>query len=198
MIRRPPRSTLFPYTTLFRSGAATLVPGTAAPGRRDRPRPHGRDRRHRRPDRAGLDQDPRQPARRVDARSAPLPRGGEDPAGTHRRTTGAHLHRSTGGFQDPVVRTYVPEMSSAPMTADELLQVRIPDKRLELVRGVLIVREPAGYTHGRVAMNLALRLAAHVERTAAGQTFAAETGVTLGRPPDTVRGPDVAVIRRER
>src|SRR3712207_7920558 len=25
MIRRPPRSTLFPYTTLFRSGPATLV-----------------------------------------------------------------------------------------------------------------------------------------------------------------------------
>src|SRR3712207_9013895 len=27
MIRRPPRSTLFPYTTLFRSGY-TLIPGT--------------------------------------------------------------------------------------------------------------------------------------------------------------------------
>src|SRR5258707_3009369 len=27
MIRRPPRSTLFPYTTLFRSGAAVAVPG---------------------------------------------------------------------------------------------------------------------------------------------------------------------------
>src|SRR5256885_11760832 len=26
MIRRPPRSTLFPYTTLFRSAAARLVP----------------------------------------------------------------------------------------------------------------------------------------------------------------------------
>src|SRR3712207_8860334 len=25
MIRRPPRSTLFPYTTLFRSGTATLI-----------------------------------------------------------------------------------------------------------------------------------------------------------------------------
>src|SRR3712207_7473094 len=25
MIRRPPRSTLFPYTTLFRSGAASVV-----------------------------------------------------------------------------------------------------------------------------------------------------------------------------
>src|SRR6267142_4104363 len=27
MLRRPPRSTLFPYTTLFRSGAAPLVKG---------------------------------------------------------------------------------------------------------------------------------------------------------------------------
>src|SRR5438552_14063544 len=38
MIRRPPRSTLFPYTTLFRSGAGDL-------GRPDRPRvpvPDGR------------------------------------------------------------------------------------------------------------------------------------------------------------
>src|SRR5256885_6438893 len=28
MIRRPPRSTLFPYTTLFRSHATTRPPGT--------------------------------------------------------------------------------------------------------------------------------------------------------------------------
>src|SRR5256886_11571348 len=27
MIRRPPRSTLFPYTTLFRSGVAVAAPG---------------------------------------------------------------------------------------------------------------------------------------------------------------------------
>src|SRR5947207_9169451 len=47
MIRRPPRSTLFPYTTLFRS------PDHRAHRRRlvrltERPR-HGRARRHRRP-----------------------------------------------------------------------------------------------------------------------------------------------------
>src|SRR3712207_8585862 len=30
MIRRPPRSTLFPYTTLFRSGARSAVPAEAA------------------------------------------------------------------------------------------------------------------------------------------------------------------------
>src|SRR2546426_2257936 len=31
MIRRPPRSTLFPYTTLFRSGWRRTPPRTAAP-----------------------------------------------------------------------------------------------------------------------------------------------------------------------
>src|SRR3712207_8529598 len=39
MIRRPPRSTLFPYTTLFRSGGA---PGRTAHGL---PGPHGEVRR---------------------------------------------------------------------------------------------------------------------------------------------------------
>src|SRR2546430_14389334 len=48
MIRRPPRSTLFPYTTLFRSQAAT---GTRRPGRGDRhaatgTRPPARGHRH--------------------------------------------------------------------------------------------------------------------------------------------------------
>ncbi|HEU5261803.1 MAG TPA: Uma2 family endonuclease [Gemmatimonadales bacterium] len=84
------------------------------------------------------------------------------------------------------------------MTAEELLHVRVPDKHVELVRGVLVAREPAGYIHGRVAMNLAVKLGAHLERTGAGQLFAAETGFTLARGPDTVRAPDIAFVRRER
>src|SRR5256885_7981338 len=44
MIRRPPRSTLFPYTTLFRSGQFGLVaraenPGKVSAQRTVRPRP---------------------------------------------------------------------------------------------------------------------------------------------------------------
>src|SRR2546426_3157826 len=44
MIRRPPRSTLFPYTTLFRSALPQLVDGgdIHAAGDRDE-RPHRRD-----------------------------------------------------------------------------------------------------------------------------------------------------------
>jgi Uma2 family endonuclease len=47
-------------------------------------------------------------------------------------------------------------------------------------------------------MNLALRLGNHVGREGAGQVFAAETGFTLARGPDTVRAPDIAFVRRER
>src|SRR3712207_9286703 len=39
MIRRPPRSTLFPYTTLFRSQRAGEHPPPHARGRRGRPAP---------------------------------------------------------------------------------------------------------------------------------------------------------------
>src|SRR6266480_3934703 len=47
MIRRPPRSTLFPYTTLFRSRPPRDRSGHAGPVRRAPPGPHpGRLQRH--------------------------------------------------------------------------------------------------------------------------------------------------------
>src|SRR5437016_6649881 len=46
MIRRPPRSTLFPYTTLFRSGARTVGdPARRSVSRALPAEPHGRDAR---------------------------------------------------------------------------------------------------------------------------------------------------------
>jgi Uma2 family endonuclease len=100
----------------------------------------------------------------------------------------------------PPDHSYVPVMapSAAPLSADDLLRMRIPDKRSELVRGALIVREPAGGLHGRVAMNLGVELAVHVKRTAAGAVFAAETGFKLASNPDTVRAPDAAFIAQDR
>src|SRR3712207_9077552 len=49
MIRRPPRSTLFPYTTLFRS-VGRDAPGAPGPGQAG---PQGRERRRGRPSRPG-------------------------------------------------------------------------------------------------------------------------------------------------
>src|SRR5881396_46803 len=98
----------------------------------------------------------------------------------------------------PSDRVYVRSMPPALMTAEELLQTSIPDKHVELVRGVLVVREPAGYRHGRVSMELAFLLSQHVKATGAGQIVSAETGFKLASDPDTVRAPDVAFIGRER
>jgi len=95
-------------------------------------------------------------------------------------------------------RSYVASMTPAPpITAEQLLHTSVPDKRVELVRGVLVVREPPGLRHGRIAMSLASRLADHVRRHALGQVYA-EAGFHLAHDPDTVRAPDVAFIAAAR
>ena len=98
----------------------------------------------------------------------------------------------------PAEPSYVPPMTSSSLTAEELLHVSIPDKRVELVRGKLVVREPAGGRHGRIAVNVTVQLGSYVAMHQLGTVYAAETGFTLARHPDTVRAPDVAFIRRER
>jgi Uma2 family endonuclease len=100
----------------------------------------------------------------------------------------------------PPPNSYVPLMASsaAPLSADDLLRAHFPDKRTELVQGRLIVREPAGWLHGRVAMNLGIELGVHAKRLGAGAVFAAETGFKLASNPDTVRAPDVAFIAKDR
>ena len=97
----------------------------------------------------------------------------------------------------PAEPAYVPDMPAL-MTADELLHANIPNKRTELVRGVLRVREPAGFEHGRVAMNLGAELRVYAKHTGAGAVLAAETGFKLFTDPDTVRAPDVAFVAKGR
>lgn len=97
----------------------------------------------------------------------------------------------------PAERVYVRNMAPALMTAEELLHTSIPDKRVDLVRGVLVVREPPGLRHGRVAMELGRRLADHVATRALGRVYV-ESGFKLAGHPDTVRGPDLAFISRAR
>jgi Uma2 family endonuclease len=92
--------------------------------------------------------------------------------------------------------SYVPVMP--PMTAEELLRTHLPDKRVELVRGVLVVREPAGFRHGAISATLTKLLAVHVDSNGLGRVLAAETGFQLAADPDTVRAPDVAFVSRER
>src|SRR5690349_18423398 len=98
----------------------------------------------------------------------------------------------------PAEPAYVPRMASPALTtASQLEHTYVPDKRVELVRGVLVVRELPGLRHARVAMDLALRLGTHVRAAALGRVYA-EAGFKLASDPDTVRGPDIAFIGRDR
>jgi len=98
----------------------------------------------------------------------------------------------------PAEPTYVPNMTAALITADQLLHMSIPDKRVELVRGVLVVREPPGYRHGRIAAELVFQLAKHVKAAGIGQVVVGDAGFQVTSDPDTVRGPDIAFIHAER
>ena len=94
---------------------------------------------------------------------------------------------------------YVAGMSETTlMTAEELLRLRLPDKRTELVRGRLVVRDPGGARHGAVANRIGYRITAHVEAHDLGRVYAAETGFQIEAAPDTVRAPDVAFIAKRR
>jgi Uma2 family endonuclease len=94
---------------------------------------------------------------------------------------------------------YLHHMTPAGLvTAEDLQRLSLPEKRTELVRGRLVVHEPAGYQHGVVAMRLGAMILQFVDQRRLGQVVAAETGFTLFRDPDTVRAPDVGFIRQER
>jgi Uma2 family endonuclease len=84
------------------------------------------------------------------------------------------------------------------VTADELLMMPDDGFHYELVRGELKRMSPTGDEHGRVTMELAAPLHAHVKRNQLGRVYAAETGFKLESDPDTVRAPDIAFVRAER
>ncbi len=92
------------------------------------------------------------------------------------------------------------------MTAEQLLGYEVPGKRVELVRGQLVVREPASFGHGALTLRIGVALANHLAQEQArhgwslprGRLATADPGFTLARRPDTVRAPDIAYVSRER
>jgi Uma2 family endonuclease len=88
-------------------------------------------------------------------------------------------------------------MPESLMTAEELLQLDLPGKSTELIRGRLVVREPAGRRHGAVTFELSLRIGNWVNAHDLGRVYSAETGFQIESAPDTVRAPDIAFVRKE-
>lgn len=77
---------------------------------------------------------------------------------------------------------------------------RIPDDgyRYELQSGELVSEPMPGFRHGRIAATIASLVRDHVRRSSLGLVVVVEAGFLLSRAPDTVRGPDVALVARDR
>lgn len=82
-------------------------------------------------------------------------------------------------------------------TAEDLARLSIPDKQVELVRGVLVVHEPPGTYHGLVAGAVFHHINGFVGAHNLGVVLPQDTGFTIARDPDTVRAPDVAFVAAE-
>jgi Uma2 family endonuclease len=84
------------------------------------------------------------------------------------------------------------------MTADELFDMPDDGFRYELVKGELRRMPPSGSEHGAIVVNFTVLIGQFVKANTLGVVFGAETGFRLASDPDTVRAPDLALVRRER
>jgi Uma2 family endonuclease len=84
------------------------------------------------------------------------------------------------------------------ITAEQLAERLHEFGRCELIRGEVAPVQPSFGEHGEIAMNLAGPLDYYVRQHGLGRVYAAETGFTIERNPDTVRAPDLAYIRKDR
>lgn len=84
------------------------------------------------------------------------------------------------------------------MTVEQLYAMPDDGQRYELAHGLLAREPPPGIRHGCVAMRIGALLDAHVRAHRLPLIVSADAGFVLQRSPDTVRAPDLAVIRRDR
>ena len=89
-------------------------------------------------------------------------------------------------------KTKSPKSGPESLTADDLLHLHNQGIRGELVRGVFTERMSSGIQHGTLVVNLASEMRTFVKPRRLGRLVASDSGVKLGRNPDTVREPDIA------
>jgi Uma2 family endonuclease len=84
------------------------------------------------------------------------------------------------------------------LTAEEYARLPDDDYVTELVRGQ-VVREPfPSYLHASLQARLAERLVRHIREHRLQLSCTGPMGFVVERGPDTVRGPDLAVVRMDR
>ncbi len=88
--------------------------------------------------------------------------------------------------------------STALITAEELMQLPDDDLRHELINGELIEMPLPKLPHGRIATRLGVQLAQFVLENELGEVYIGDVGFQVSWNPDTVLGPDISFISKER
>jgi Uma2 family endonuclease len=84
------------------------------------------------------------------------------------------------------------------LTVEDLYTMPDDGFKYELEAGMLVSEPLPGFRHGRVMVRTAEILSAHVRKNGLGVILAGDSGFILARKPDTVRGPDVAFVSKQR
>jgi len=136
--------------------------------------------------------------RAVADRDRPLLRSSWRAGGLSRPQRGEHAPSRRGRPDRATVDFVTSQAPLRHMTAQELLDYRHEPYQQELVDGILYEMEPPGAEHGFVASQIGDLLRQHVREAGLGVVFTSEVGFHLASDPDTVRGPDVSFVARER
>src|SRR5688572_1730424 len=80
--------------------------------------------------------------------------------------------------------------------ADDLLQPGMPEKFTEVIEGELIVREPAGKYHNRIASNFLVLFREFCKPHPELDYGNDNEGFLVQRKPDTLLSPDACLYRR--
>lgn len=92
-------------------------------------------------------------------------------------------------------------ITTRPVTVEEFAAfVERPEnagRNFELDEGEIIELPPPKPPHGFVCMNIGAMLWNYCRQRGRGYVFSNDTGVILGRDPDTIRGPDVMLYDDE-
>lgn len=84
------------------------------------------------------------------------------------------------------------------LSVEDLYTMPDDGYKYELQAGLLVSEPLPGFRHGRIMVTTAAILRAHVKQHRLGVVVAGDSGFILARKPDTVRGPDVAFVSKQR